>query len=165
MTLKEEIKWLDSFIKRQLKQGDDVTFLRSILTRLKGLERKELPSPYHNLAMGFYYNWLRGFNLPEIRNPSQGKAMKSILVQLKDASNQKTEESAFESFKVILTHWGRLNVSLQRNKSLAAINKNLLEIIDKIKNGASKQQSNRMEADAFHDRITRKTYGNTSKDS
>lgn len=149
MTLKEEIKWLDSYVKKQVKLGAEVTFLRSILTRLKALDKKEPPSPYHNAAMGYYFDWLTKQGLPAIRNASQGQAMKSILSQLKEASLQKNEESAFESFKVILRHWGRLNTSLQKNKSLGAINKNLLEIIDKIKNGATQQQSNRMEADAF----------------
>lgn len=149
MTLKEEIKWLESFVKKQVKLGAEVVVLRSILTRLKGLDKKEAPSPYHNAAMAVYFEWLESHGLPPIRSSSQGQAMKSILKQLKEVSIERSDESAFESFKVILQYWGRLNVSLQKNKQLGAINKNLLEIIDKIKNGATKQQSNRMAADSF----------------
>ncbi|AIM38287.1 hypothetical protein KO02_17545 [Sphingobacterium sp. ML3W] len=149
MTLKEEIKWLESYIKKLVKQGAEVIVLRSILSRLKGLDKKEEPSPYHNEAMGFYHEWLKSFDLPVIRNPSQGQALKSILAQLKGASIEKTDESAFLSFKAILVHWDRLNFSLQKYKQLGAINKNLLEIIDKIKNGSTKQQARNLEADAF----------------
>lgn len=149
MTLKEEIKWLEGYIKKLVKQGAEVIVLRSILVRLKRLDKKEEPNPYHNDAMGMYHNWLRSFDLPVIRSPSEGQALKSILSQLKGASIDKTDESAFESFKAILMHWGRLNFSLQKNKQLGAINKNLLEIIDKIKNGSTKQQARNMEADAF----------------
>lgn len=149
MTLKEEMKWLDSYIKKLVKQGAEVIVLRSILSRLKGLDKKEEPNPHHNDAMGFYHEWLRSFDLPVIRSPSQGQALKSILSQLKDASIEKTDESAFESFKAILIHWGRLNFTLQKYKQLGSINKNLLEIIDKIKNGSTKQQARNLEADAF----------------
>lgn len=158
MTLKEDIKWLDGYIKRQVKQGADVTFLRSIMRRLKALDKKEPPNSYHNAAMGFYFEWLEAQGLPAVRSASQGMAMKGILKQLKEASKEQTDESAFESFKAILAHWGRLNHSLGSNKQLGSINKNLLEIIDKIKNGATKQASRSVEADAFHARIKNKTY-------
>lgn len=149
MTLKEQIKGLDTLIKNQVKIGADVTLLRSILSRLKGLDKKEPASPYHNQAMGFYFAWLKEQGLPEIRNASQGQALKSILSQLKEASNAKTDLAAYESFMAILLHWKRLNESLQKNKALGAINRNLLEIIDKIKNGSTKQQTRSMEADSF----------------
>lgn len=149
MTLKEEIKWLDSYIKKMVKAGSDVVVLRSIQTRLKRLDKKEPPSPYHNSAMAYYFEWLRLKGLPEIRNASQGLAMKEILKQLKEASIQQTDESAFLSFRAILVNWSKLNESLQKNKSLGFINKNLLEIIDKIKNGSTKQQARNMEADSF----------------
>ncbi|MGJ1309986.1 hypothetical protein ACR78S_20785 [Sphingobacterium multivorum] len=160
MTLKEEIKGLETYVKNQVKIGADVTLLRSVLARLRGLEKKEPVSPYHNQAMGVYFEWLKIQGLPEIRNASQGGAMKSILSQLKDASIDKTDEAAYESFKAILSHWKRLNVSLQKSKSLASINKNLLEIIDKIKNGSTKHQTSNMEAEQVHGRIRSKyNYG------
>lgn len=156
MTLKEEIKGLEVLIKNQVKIGADVTLLRSILSRLRGLEKKEPVSPYHNQAMGYYFEWLKIQGLPEIRNASQGNAMKSILRQLKDVSTEKTDLASLESFAAILSHWKRLNLSLQKNKSLGAINKNLLEIIDKIKNGSTKQQTSNMEAEQVHGRIRAK---------
>jgi len=149
MTLKEEIKWLDSYIKKLVKSGSEVIVLRSIQARLKRLDKKEPPSPYHNAAMGYYFEWLKSLGLPAVRNASQGQALKEILKQLKEASIQQTDESAFESFKAILVHWNRLNFGLQQNKSLAGINKNLLEIIDKIRNGSTKQQARNMDADSF----------------
>jgi len=164
MTLKEDIKWLDFFIKKQIREGEDVTFLRSIISRLKQQENKEQPSPYHNEAMGCYFEWLELQGLPIIRSPSQGKAMKSILKQLREASNNKTDEAALESFKVILKLWPRLNYSLAINKQLSGINKNLLEIIDKIKNGATKNATRSMEANSFYERIKNKTYGSTDTD-
>ena len=156
MTIQEEINWLEKYIKVRNKEGVDVTFLRAILARLKGLTRKEPPSPYHQQAMSLYFEWLRSHDLPAISNAAQGKALKEILQQLKQVSNDKTDEAAFLSFKVILQHWNRLNPSLAKIKTLANINKNLLEIIDKIKHGATKQQSNQMEANTLHDELSRK---------
>jgi len=156
MTLKEEIKWLDGYIKKLVKQGAEVVVLRAILTRLKRQEKKEPPSPYHSEAIGLYKMWLEHHGLPAIVDARQGNAMKEILSKLKSVSKDKTEESAFESFQAILHHWPRVGAYLEKRKQLTDINAKLLEIIDKIKHGATKQSSNIMEADKVHGELAKK---------
>lgn len=159
MTLKEEIKWLDGYIKKLAKQGAEVVVLRAILARLKRQEKKEPPSPYHSEAIGLYKKWLEHYGLPPIVDARQGNAMKEILSKLKDVSKDKSEESAFESFRAILHHWSRVGTYLEKRKQLTDINAKLLEIIDKIKHGATKQSSNIMEADKVHDELSKKYNG------
>ena len=160
MTLKEEIKWLDGYVKKLSKQGAEVVVLRAILTRLKRMDKKEPPSVYHSQAIGIYKQWLEHYGLPPIVDTRQGNAMKEILAKLRGVSKDKTEESAFESFKVILAHWPKVGDYLGRRKQLTDINGKLLEIIDKIKNGATKQSSNIMEADSFDDELRKGFRGN-----
>ncbi|MGY5253300.1 hypothetical protein [Sphingobacterium spiritivorum] len=156
MVLKQEIKWLDAYIKKLVKQNEDVWMLRAILQRLKREDNKEPPNAYHNQAVGYYKQWLITQGLPAIVNPRQGKAMKDILSQLKTASKDKTEESAYHSFIAILTHWNRVGEYHIRRKQLAHINENLLDIIDKIKNGTTRQSINIMEAHQVHDELSKK---------
>lgn len=159
MTLKEEIKWLDRYIKNLVKQGSEVIVLRSILARLKRLDKKEPPSPYHSEAIGLYKKWLEHYGLPPIVDARQGAAMKSILSKLKEVSRDKTYESAYDSFQAILHHWPKVGAYLEKRKQLTDINAKLLEIIDKIKNGATKQSSNIMEADKVHAELAKKYNG------
>ncbi|WP_164126092.1 hypothetical protein [Sphingobacterium luzhongxinii] len=163
MTLKEEIKWLEVFIKKQAKAGAEVVPLRSIKRRLSGLEKKEPVSPYHSQAVGVYKLWLEHHGLPALVDARQVKALKEILNKLKNVSKDKTDEAAFDSFQAILHHWGRLGDYLQKRKQLTDINSRLLEIVDKIKHGANKQSSSIMEAEQVHDRLRSKyDYGNGS---
>jgi|SRR5690606_10273092 len=159
MTLKEEIKWLDGYIKKLVKEGVEVIVLRSILTRLKRQDKKEPPSAYHSEAIGLYKMWLEHHGLPAIVDARQGNAMKEILSKLKAASKDKTEESAFQSFQAILHHWPRVGAYLEKRKQLTDINAKLVEIIDKIKHGATKQSSNIMEADKVHAELAKKYRG------
>jgi len=160
MTLKEEIKWLDSYIKKMVKAGSEVVVLRSIQTRLKRLDKKEPPSPFHSQAIGLYKEWLRSQSLPDIVDARGGNAMKDILKKLKEASNARTDEAALASFAAILKHWDKVGDYLAKKKSLTDINEKLLEIIDKIRNGATKQSSSNMEAVQVYDRLRNKyNYG------
>ena len=160
MTLQEEIKWLDGYIKKLVRQGSEVVVLRSILTRLKRLNKKDPPSEYHSVAIGIYKRWLEYYGLPPIVDARQAKAMKDILIKLKAVSKQQTDEAACESFRAILLHWPRVGTFLEKRKQLTDINSRLLEIIDKIKNGADKKSSNIMEADQVHDELAAKYRGN-----
>lgn len=155
MTIKEEISWLSTYIKSMPKNSPTKVAFQSILNRLKRLSNKEPPSQYHAQAIGVYRDWLAGFGLPAIVDARQGAAMKEILLQLKDVSNTKTEEMAFESLKAILQHWSRVGPYLEKRKQLTQIKDNLLEIIDKIKNGGTRKIARTMEADKVHDELRR----------
>lgn len=162
MTLKEEINWLSKRIKTELKSSEDVIVFRSILARLRKLDAKDPPSPFHSQAIGVYKEWLTAQGLPGVVDARDAKAMKDILTKLKEASNDKTDESAFAGFLAVLKYWNRVGDYLSRRKQLTQINHNLLEIIDKIKNGSTKQSANALEAESLHDSIARKYSTNNS---
>lgn len=155
MTLREEIQFLTDYVKRISDKADKIA-LRSILNRLKRSAKKEPANAHHNQAMGLYKNWLQHHGLPVIIDARQGKAMKEILQKLKEASRDRTDQAAFDSFGAILQHWDRVGSYLGSRKQLTDINMHLLEIIDKIKHGATKQAAREVEADALHDEIARK---------
>jgi hypothetical protein len=157
MTLKEQISWC----KTQIKQGNHPEVLRSILQRLQAIENKEPPHPFHNQAISLYKAFLAHYGLPAVVDGRQGKALREILVQLESVSIDKTPEKAFESFSVILKNWERTGDYLSRKKTLTAIRDNLLEIIDKIKNGATKKQSSVNEAEQLANRIAAKYQSST----
>lgn len=151
MALKEEIKWLEM----QLKTGNDHLVLSAIIKRLKSKDKIETPSAFHGEAIGYYKNWLASYKLPAFVDAREAKALKEILLKLKNASKDKTEEAAYLSFQAILQHWPRVGHYLEKRKQLTTINQNLLEIIDKIKNGATKQATRNLEAHAFDEEIKR----------
>lgn len=135
MTLKEQISWC----KSQIKQGYHVEVLRSILNRLKDLENKEPPHPYHNQAVQAYKEFLGKYKLPPVFDFTQGKSLREILFELEKISIDKTPESAYKSFVYILNNWDKTGEFLHKQKSVFAIKKYLLEIIDAIKNGKPKK--------------------------
>ncbi|MGV3705433.1 MAG: hypothetical protein ACO1NU_08645 [Arcticibacter sp.] len=143
MTLKEEISWC----KGQIKQGYHPEVLRSILRRLQIVENKQPPSEYYTKAVALYKSFLTYHKLPLVFDARQGKALKEILIKLKDASTAKTEEAAYLSLEAIFSNWSKTGDYISRKKTLVAINSNLLEIIDNIKNGATKRQQSLSEAE------------------
>lgn len=157
MTLKEQISWC----KSQIKDGYHVEVLRSILQRLQNIENKEPPHKYHNQSITLYKAFLAHYGLPAIIDPRQGKALREILIKLQEVSHNKTPESAYAAFEAILKNWDRTGDFLSKKKTLTAIRDNLLEIIDKIKNGATKKQGRVNEAEQLAKRIAGK-YANGS---
>lgn len=155
MTLKEEIQFLTNYVKRVNDPTEKIA-LRSILNRLKRTDRKQPANMHHNQAIVLYKQWLKHHGLPAIIDGRQGRAMKEILKKLKDASRDQTDQAAFDGFSAILQHWERVGPYLGKRKQLSDINIHLLEIIDKIKNGATKQAAREMEADTLHAAITNK---------
>ena len=151
MNLKEQIQWC----KGQIKEGYEVIAIRSILARLKGLEKQSSPPhPYHNHAVQSYMAFLNHNGLPPIMEPMQGKALKELLPKLEKHSITKTPEGAIDALNFIFSKWKLLNNYHQKKKTLSHINNNLVEILDQIRNGATKQQSNINEAQRFHNDLT-----------
>lgn len=135
MTLKEQISWC----KSQIKAGYHVEVLRSILKRLQASENKEPPHPFHNQAVQAYKDFLSRYKLPPVFDFRQGKSLREILVELERISIDKTPESAYKSFVYILNNWDKTDEFLHKQKTVFAIRKYLLEIIDAIKNGTKKK--------------------------
>jgi len=151
MTLKEEINWC----KIQLKQGYEVIAINSILTRLKGLEKpKEPPHQYHNQAMQAYKDFLKRYGLPPVVDERQGAALKQLLPKLQTLTITKSPEGAYHALIFILTNWNKTSPYHQKQKTLSHINNNLVELLDQIRNGATKKQSSIAEARRFHNELT-----------
>lgn len=151
MKLTEQISWC----KDQIKNGYEVVMIRSILSRLKSFETpKEPPHPFHNKAVEVYLEFLQSNGLPPVMEPRQAKALKELLYKLENYTSSKTALGAFNALGFILSNWQRLNDYHKSKKTLSHINNNLVEILDIIRNGATKQQSNLNEAQRLHNELT-----------
>lgn len=151
MNLKEQIQWC----KAQIKSGYEVIAIRSILTRLQGLEKvKEPPHPYHNKSVQAYKDFLASHGLPPIIDPRHGAALKELLLKLQNNTVSKSAEGAYNALVFIFNNWNRLSQYHQKKKTLIHINNNLVEILDQIRNGATKRDSNLSEAQRFHNELT-----------
>lgn len=151
MTLKEQVQWC----KGQIKEGYEVIALRSILSRLQSLEKEaETPAIYQQ-CLHEYAEFLRGRNIPLIMDGRQGKALKEIITKLHTASIDKTDNGVFASWKFILRNWQRTGDFIGRQIKLSDINRNILEILDKIRNGANRKQANLNEAERFRNELTK----------
>ncbi len=153
MTLKEEIAWC----KAQIKAGGDAVALRSILKRLQGLGRQSEPVPPHyQEAVLLYKQFLSKQGLPAVFTAIDGKHLKELLGKLKGVSTDRTDEAALQSLQAIFANWHKAGDYLGRQKSLAAINRNLIELIDKIKHGANKKLANTATAERMAAAIANK---------
>jgi len=157
MTLKEQISWC----KSQIKAGYHVEVLRSILKRLQASENKEPPHPFHNQAVHAYKEFLESNGLPAVVDVRQGKALKELLPKLQTLTSTKSPEGAFNALKFIFNGWDRLNQYHKKKKTLVHINSNLVEILDQIRYGATKQQTNIDEAQQLANAIAAKYKGST----
>lgn len=160
MTLAEQIKWC----KGQIKKGYEVVAITSILKRLKLLEKpKEPPHPCHNEAIAVYKDFLVAYGLPQVVDGMQGRALKELLPKLQNATASKTPKSAVDALRFILNNWSRTSTYHQSQKSLSHINKYLVEILDQIKNGATRKQSNLNEAERFRNELMQQSSTHDSK--
>ncbi|WP_420581964.1 hypothetical protein [Reichenbachiella sp.] len=76
-------------------------------------------------------------------NPGQGKAMKEIIKYLTLHSKDKSAAGVLASWQYILLHWDKQNEFIGKQKNLTQINKNLIEILDNIRNGNTKATKER----------------------
>lgn len=84
------------------------------------------------------------FDAPAKINGVEGKATKEIIKYLKSISKNKgfdSEEAVLNSFKFILNNWDKLDSFLQKQIKLSQINSNLPNIINQLKNGTEKRNS------------------------
>ncbi len=152
MTLNEEIAWC----KAQIKKDYEVSALRSILARLQKLVKEKLPlHPYHNQSVQAYKEFLAANGLPPILEPRQAGALKELLPKLQNATATKSNEGAYKALVFIFQNWTRLNNFHQKQKTLSHINTYLIEILDQIRNGSTKQQSHVNEAERFRNELTK----------
>lgn len=140
MKIEEQIK----YCKTRIARGEDTREMKAILTSLAKLSDphvetadKTEPSIY-NQCIKLYEEFLNRHGIPLILDGRQGKAMKDIIMMLKQASNKKSNEGILVSWAFILKNWERVGPFIGGQKKLSDIKKNLLEILDKIRNGSGK---------------------------
>ncbi len=71
---------------------------------------------------------------------AEGKAMKEIIRYLDQYTNQ-DEDGAVNAWSYVFQHWSELSPFIGRQINLLQINKNIVEIINQLKNGYDKQTS------------------------
>lgn len=152
MTLNEQIQWC----KAQIKAGYEVIAVRSILDRLKGLEKtKAPPHEYHQQCVKAYMSFLVANGLPPLMEPMQGRALKELLPKLQEHVTSKSAKGAYDALVFIFANWDRLNTFHKNKKTISHINKYLVEILDQIRNGSTKQQSAINKADSYLNQLTK----------
>ncbi|WP_017258417.1 hypothetical protein [Pedobacter arcticus] len=135
MTIKEIL----NFCHAQIKEGNHPDVMRAIIKAFT--DKKPKAPPNYQQSVQLYKAFLTQHKLPFLMDARNGKALKDLLQKLKNISTEKTDESALLSLQAILSNWQKVGEHLGKQKSISDINRNLLEIIDKIKNGATKKQT------------------------
>ncbi|RQO78093.1 hypothetical protein DBR40_09085 [Pedobacter sp. KBW01] len=161
MTLKEQISWC----KSEIKKGNNEQVLRSILKRLEASDTKEPPHPYHNEAVAAYKDFLKAQGLPPLFDFKQGKALKELLIKLQNVTASRSPEGALGALKFIFEGWNRLSDYHKKKKTLVHINNNVVEILDLIRYGATKQQTNLDAAQQLANAIKGKRNGGSQANS
>lgn len=157
MTLKDQIRYCKHQIATAHKET--VTF-RAIKDSLEFLSSLV---PGYEKDGGLYQKCITEYDLFLKRtigtgvnmSPSEGKAMKDIIKYLYANSKLQTESGVFDSWCYILTNWDKQNEFIGKQKKLTQIYKNLLEILDNLKNGNTKatQTRNDQEKQSLRDAI------------
>lgn len=143
-----EKRQLIEFAKSKLAKasGDELQFFKSVIKELVKNDHPEIDlandqTNVYAKCVELYKQFLEKQGIPLMIDGVQGKALKNIIMKLKRASKSKNNEGIIQSWEFILTHWDRTGDFIGRQKSLVRINSNLTEILDKIRNGASKKHS------------------------
>jgi hypothetical protein len=140
MKIEDQIK----YCKDRIARGEDTREMKAILASLAKLSdphvgtADQMEGSIHKQCIDLYHKFLERYGIPLIMDSREGKAMKEIIMKLKQASTQKNNEGILQSWKFILKHWERVGPFIGGQKKLSSINKNLLEILDKIRNGSGK---------------------------
>jgi hypothetical protein len=145
-------------LEQLVEAGETASYLMPhVLTSLYRLQQIDAPQAARSLyteAVERYDAWHKHTLGVRMRfSAAQGKAMKAILAYLlQECSND--EQAALNSWQVILDNWPRLNAFLRGQTDLTQINKNLVEIILKIKTAASNDKTGAQRAADLDDLIS-----------
>jgi len=104
------------------------------------------PNILYSNMIGIYDKFcLDSFDAPCKINGQEGKAMKQIIKYLKSVCKAKGDDSDIaiqNAFKYILSNWNSIEPFYQKQIKLSQINSNITNIINNLKNGATKPNSN-----------------------
>lgn len=76
-------------------------------------------------------------------------ALEEIIAYLKKEATDKSNEGVLGAWRYIFQKWDRVGDFIGKQKSLAQINKNLVEILDKIRNGHDKKSAAKNTRDRY----------------
>lgn len=142
-------KWIESGKMKGEAATHEIETMRSVDTLLRTITEPEMNSILANQELPLYQHFVAAYSEfikgrgsgGLLFNGRDGKVMKEIYAKLKTNSQAKTDEGALKSWTYILTNWNKLNDFLQSQITVVQINKNLLEIIDKLRNGKATNQT------------------------
>lgn len=97
-------------------------------------------SSTYQQMVGVYKEFMEGQQVPFFMDGVQGKALKAIIKKLRAVTTIKNDdEKMLNAWRFIFRHWDRTGDFIGKQKSLVNINRNLTEVLDKIRNGHNKQ--------------------------
>ena len=135
------------FCETQLKKKE-YPVLRDILGSLQLLESCEvLPKELEEGQFQRFFTLWYEFRTEDLKSkprmtPQQGVALQSIIKHLVRVSKDKSYDSAFKGWELILKNWKKLTPYLQKQVSLVQVNENLEEILVTIFNKKHHGQKN-----------------------
>jgi hypothetical protein len=145
-------KWVKSGKLKEEKAAEEIETMRAVLVNLIQQDNPEVtsasevespPTLYKQFLEAYDEFCKSSIGVGAKMDGAQGKALKSIIEYLKSQANTKDEAGALVAWKFILKHWDRVGDFIGKQKSLTQINKNLVEILDKIRNGHNKKAADK----------------------
>lgn len=136
--LEQEIKLINTCIE-VAKIETNKTLFKSILNRLQMLIKTDSNSNYQQ-CMDAYFKWHEDvIGLKPRIDSRQGSALKEIIAYL--AKVVKTPGQELQAFQAVLHNYELWGDFFKGQTTLVQINKNLIELITNIKNGAKSKES------------------------
>jgi hypothetical protein len=141
MTLEQQIFELEQLVQEGEVASALMPHVLGSLLRLRQIEHSKPSSTLYTEAVRMYSAWhLTTVGVQMRFGGAQGKAMKAIVAYLlNECAND--EQAALNSWQIILDNWPKLNAFLRDQTDVTQINKNLVEIILKIKTAASNDKT------------------------
>lgn len=139
ITQNKMIAWLEARKLEADQEGKAV--IEAILEKVRQGRKKEPAPERYQEFVGIYNQFLWDtIGVGAKMDASEGKALKAIIKYLREQSNRQDTQGAIDAWRYILDNWTMLSTFLQSQKSLKQINKNLIEILEQIRNGHAKSR-------------------------
>jgi len=147
-------KWVAAGKMKQDAADHEVACMQAIFNTLKALEVPEV-----NLADGtdkrLYKAFLSEYDafcrdaigVGAKMDVYEEEALEKIIDYLREQATDKTDEGLITAWKFIFRHWDRVGDFIGKQKSLGQIYRNIMEILDKIRNGHDKKSAAKNQRD------------------
>lgn len=137
MTLKQQITYIEGLESHNNQShATQLGAVKQSLHILMGMHIQVAPKyELYNNFVGAYYNFIIEHSPLFDFTAKDGKALKELIAKLLKCQGISTEQEALEVWQAVLGNWAKLNSFMQSQKSIAQINKYIVEILDQLKNG------------------------------